>query len=144
MRDAFINPKNGETYEWPLNHEGEEDSGRGINITSTVNTGGFGLVRQQGDFDPFVLKWTGSILEEAQWVEMWRWNEICRAQTIYLRDFTGATYEGIISEWTPKRVRVAKNMRGGTVNEFHKHEYTFAFTVTRIVNGPLKDIVNIG
>lgn len=144
MREAFINPKNGETYEWPVNHNEEDDNGRGLNITHTANTGGLGLVRQQAEFDPFTLNWRGKILTREQWVEMWRWNELCRVQTIYLRDFEGATFEGVIVEWKPKRVRVVKNTRGGTTAPMHMYEYTFAFEVIRIVNGPLAGIVNVG
>jgi hypothetical protein len=51
----------------------------------------------------FVLNWAAQIVHREQQRQMWRWYAISKAHTIYLTDFDGQKYEGIISSLTMAR-----------------------------------------
>jgi hypothetical protein len=136
MQDRFQNPANGTTYTWPINHSDEEESGKTRTIERTANTGSVGAVKQQGDDGPIILRWKGTILTRAQLVAMWTWFNLCRTQTIYLRDFDGQEYEGQITTFTPQRKRTLRNPRDTSAPN-HYWTYSFEFEVYRFVSGDM-------
>jgi hypothetical protein len=109
--NVFTNPANGQTYVWPINHDAEEAFGKTREIEHTAPTSGIGLLRQQGDDQPLVIKLAGTILTKAQRDAMVAWYELCEGQTIYWTDFAGESYEVLITEFSPIRKRAARNMR---------------------------------
>lgn len=138
VSNRFEDPATGETYDWHVNHAEEEDSGRTRNIDLSGNTSGLGLVRQQGEKPPISLRWRGSILHNAQLVEMWRWFEKCEDRTIRLRDFAGDYYEGTITAFQPQRKR-GENRNDRANAPLHYWSYTLEFQVLRVLDGALAD-----
>lgn len=134
MRNRFTNPANGDFYDWVLNHSDEEESGHTTTVNRTANTGGTGLVRQQGDDGPWLLRYTGTILDRSQHQAMMRWKQISRGQTIYFKDYDGQEYEVVINQYTARRVRVLRNRRDPSM-PFHRFEYTIEMEVVRFIAG---------
>lgn len=134
--NQFVNPRNGATYSWPINHDEEEEFGKSRNIEHTAPTASTGLVKQQGDESPLILRLNGKILEEAQLTAMKGWWSLCATQTIYFYDFAADHYEVIITAFRPKRKRTVRNPRGGTANPLHYWEYTIEMEVIRVLAGP--------
>lgn len=145
MRNRFTNPLNGATYDWPINHASEEEFGYDLNIEHSGNTGNVGLVRQEGDPSPIVLRYSGTLLTRAQFEAMWGWVKLCRSQpgsppqTIHFRDFDNQQYEVLITEFKPTRQRTLKNPRGGTDTPHHYWTYTISMEVIRTISGDLHD-----
>jgi hypothetical protein len=140
-RNRFFNPATNETYAWPVNHNEEEETAKARNITRTAPTSGYGLVRQQGDDGPFLLKLSGTILDRAQLVAMWRWYAICRAQTIRFIDFDDQSYEVQITDFAPRRVRKAIAPRRDPSAPTHYWTYTITMEVYAFIAG---DMVGAG
>lgn len=137
MRDTFINPANGEKYEWKIGHKAEEPTSKTRQITESANTGNTGLVKQQGDVQPLILKYSGSILHASQHSEMWRWYELCETQTIFFQDFMGNEYEVIITDFAPKREPTIRNPKDFKNAPFHYWTYTITMEVIRVIKGEL-------
>jgi hypothetical protein len=134
--NIFTNPAApGDVYQWAINHSEEEESGRDRQIETRANTGNVGLVRQQGEMTPLLLRYTGTILEKAQLDEMLRWFRLCETQTIYFTDFAGDSYEVQISSFKPTRVRAMRNTRGLATNPLHYWRYTIEMHVLRVLAG---------
>lgn len=135
--NKFEDPKGGKTtYEWLINHNEEEASGKRRNITRSANTDGTGLVRQQGDDSPLVFKWSGTMLHNSQVKEMAEWMELSRTQTIYLEDFANDKYEVIITAFEPKRIRTMRNPRAsGDPERLYYWTYTIELEVIRVRDG---------
>lgn len=127
-------------YPWPLNHTDEDPVGKKRNISYGANTAGTGLIKQQSDSSPLVLRWKGRILEESQNQAFWEWFQLCESQTIYVEDFAGAQYEVTISDYEPTRRGVVRNSRGGTTNPDYIYEYTLEMQVIRVISGPAAGI----
>lgn len=138
MQNRFENPANGEIYQWPVNHDEEEEMGRARTISRSATTGNVGMVRQQGEDGPLILKWRGKILHRSQFQAMWRWFEISRTQTIWVADFDGNRYEVQITAFTPKRVRKLSNHGRDKVNTpWHYWEYGIEMEVIKVLWGDL-------
>lgn len=140
MRDKFINPSNGESYEWHLGHSDEEASGKARVIQESANTGNTGLVKQQGDVQPMVIKVSGTILHKKQIEEFWRWFELCETQTIYYVDFAGEEYEVIITSFLPKRQGTVKNPRDFANAPYHYWTYSLAMEVIAVRSGIMSGV----
>jgi hypothetical protein len=135
VSNRFIDPKTAEVYDWPINHEAEQNGGRSRAVDSSQNIDGTRTIQSQGELEPLKFTFTGTILDQAQHDALWAWVAKCETQTIHLRDFAGDEYEGIIDTFQPIRVRVAQNPRQPT--KPWKWTYTMSFTVVKVVSGAL-------
>lgn len=131
----FTNPITSATYDWPINHNEEEDSGRVSEMTFEANSSNVGLVGTQGELQPLVLKYQGTILTEAQVIAMLGWFALCRTQTIYYTDPAGDQYEVVIASFLPRRQRVARNQRDLVNAETFIWKYTIEMAVVRVISG---------
>lgn len=117
VANTFIDPTNGETYEWPINHNDETGSsakGGGMgglerNYTVSAPTSLNINIRQQAANDPLSLSWKGVALTRAQHQEFLRWFGKCSHHSIILRDFSGDEFEVVITAYIPQRTPVAQN-----------------------------------
>lgn len=133
-RNRFTNPANGAFYDWHINHDEEDEGGRRRAIEYTAPTSNIGLVQQQGDDPPIMLKYTGKILHAAQHAQFIAFFNLCRTQTIIFTDFAGDSYEVIITAYVPKRVRTLRNQNDPTI-PFHYWTYTVEMSVVRVIAG---------
>jgi hypothetical protein len=137
-RDRFVNPVSGEVYSWHINHSDEEEVSKERSITRTSNTGNVGVVRQQGDDGPLLLRFTGSILHRAQLVAMWRFYAMCHSQTIHFYDFDDQAYEVQIIAFSPVRKRTLRNPRDSSA-PMHYWTYSITMEVYAYINGDMRD-----
>ncbi len=108
--NKFTDPKTAKAYNWPVNHSEEGEAGVARSVTHGARSGN-GLVSQQADDQPLVLKYTGTIFHLAQVQEMLAWYLLCRTQTIYFTDFAGEEFEVIVTAFRPVRKRTLRNPR---------------------------------
>jgi hypothetical protein len=134
-RNTFTNPATGTSYEWPINHESEDAMGKVRNITRTSPTGNVGLVKQQGDDGPLLIKLHGTILSRAHYAAFWNWYALSRAQTIHFTDFDGQSYEVQITSFQPVRVR--NLYRAGKDPHMHHWTYDMEMEVYTLLAGDL-------
>ena len=112
VREQFIDPAgNRTTYSWVINHSDEDEFGKERQINHGANTANTGLVKQQSDDSPMVLRLQGTILHKAQHTEFIAWWKLSETQTIHFVDFTGDRYEVIVTAFKPIRKRTIKNPR---------------------------------
>ena len=137
-RNRFQDPAgNRANYDWQINHSEESAFGKTRNMERAALTGtGAGLVKQQTDSSPLVLKWNGTILHKAQVDEMIAWWELCETQTIYLHDFAGDSYEVIITSFNPTRHRTIRNPRDYANAPLWYWKYELECEVISIIDGP--------
>lgn len=129
-RPKFTNPATAAEFTWPFGHTEEEESGSRRNVGSTANTGNVGLVRQQGDLQPQVLRYTGTIFTQAHLDAMEDWTALCEGQTIYFTHPSGERWEVVISEFTAKRQRAVFNARADNASaRYWTWKYTLAMDV---------------
>ncbi len=140
MRDSFIDPKTAFTYEWHIGHESEAAVGKKRAVTHSANTANTGLVRQQGDVQPLILKYEGKILHLKQYEEMFRFYELCETQTIIYRDYMGEEYEVLITEFSPQRLATVKNPKDFANAPRHYWKYTIEMEVVRVIKGALEGL----
>jgi hypothetical protein len=139
MRNRFTDPAAVvAAYDWPINHNEEEESGKARNITRTAPTGNVGLVKQQGDDGPFILKLKGHIKTRAQYAAFWQWYQLCRTQTIYFRDFDNQQYEVQITSFLPTRLRRHSYPGPGLDPYDHYWTYTMELEVYRFISGVMQ------
>lgn len=138
--NMFVDP-NGvrAAYSWPINHLEEDAVGQHRNIQFSAPTGHLGLVEHQGDADPLVLSWKGTILTRAQLVEMLKWFQLCQSQTIFLFDFAGDGYEVTWANFDPTRKAVARNQADLGNAPLWIWEYTAQFNVITFLAGPFAE-----
>lgn len=141
MRDRFINPLNSEIYLWDIGHAEEEPTSKTRQITNSANTANTGLIPQQGDLQPTILKYTGTILKKSQLVEFWRWYELCEEQTIYFADYAGNEYEVMITDFGPKRQSTVRNPRDFVNAPLHYWTYSISMQVIRTIAGDMVGVV---
>lgn len=137
LRNRFINPADDSDYVWEINHDEEEEFGRRANFELSAPTGnGTDFVRQEGQQDPLGFKLSGTILTQTQYNAFWFFYTLSRVQTIYFEDVSGAMFEVTITSFLPKRVRAAKNPRGGTgVVSHYTWSYTLEMQVINVISG---------
>lgn len=136
-RNIFTDPASVRAaYPWAINHSEEEEFGKERNITHGANTGGTGLVKQQSDDSPLVFQFNGTILTEAQVIEMNAWWELCRTQTILFTDYAGDEYEVIITAFKPTRHRTVRNPRDPANAPLWYWKYEIKMEVIRVISGP--------
>lgn len=137
----LTNPANNQSYTWPINPSEEEEIQRRQNIETSGNTSGLGLVVQQGSPDLLRKSGTGTIFTLAQKQALDGWFNLCYTQTVYLADDTGDVFEGIITEFSTTRQRVAINRRDMVNAPHHVWKYKFEFTIIRAVSGSMVGMV---
>lgn len=140
MRDKFTNPRNGEIYEWHTGHSEEEANGKTRTIQESANTGNTGLVKQQGDVQPLVLKYSGTILFKKQIEEFWRWYELCETQTIFFTDYAGEEYEVLITSFLPQRKPTVKNPKDFANAPRHYWSYSITMEVIAVRSGVMSGV----
>lgn len=133
-RDRFQNPANGTVYQWPVNHDEEDASGKTRQITATAPVAGVGRIRQQGEENPLQIRWSGKILHRAHLQQMWAWFAVSRTQSIYLYDFDNQGYEVVITDFTPQRHRTLRNPRDPSA-PMHYWSYSITFDVLNFLAG---------
>jgi hypothetical protein len=115
FRNYFIDPNTLTVYPWHVNHKPDGDKGtaKKRNIELTANTGNVGLVRQQGDTEPIVLKREGTLITLDQEEQMWKWFQLCESQTIYFVEFSGDAYEVQITSFSVQKIGTGGPTRNG-------------------------------
>lgn len=135
-RNIFTDPKGVRTaYSWQINHSEEDTFGKTRTVEHGANTGNTGLVKQQGDSSPLVIKVKGAILHKAQLEEMIAWWDMCEDQTIYFQDFAGDKYEVLITSFQPVRKRTIRNPRDFANAPLWWWTYDLEMEVVRIIPG---------
>lgn len=134
-RNMFIDPRTGDEYLWQINHDEEDGTGRERPVESSQNVAGTRTIQTQGDLTPLKLRYSGSILTQAQLDAFWDWFHRCETQTIWFRDVADDEYEVTISSFIPKRVRVASNSR--QLDKPWKWTYTIEMTVVKVRSGSM-------
>lgn len=128
------------TYDWLINHDEEEAFGRARNIEHTALLKGTGLVIQQADDGPLLIKVSGTIFHTSQIQAFDSWFARTRTETIHFRDFAGDVYEVIITAFQPKRQRTLRNPRDASAPLWY-WKYTMEMEVLTIVSGTRTNLV---
>lgn len=136
-RNTFTDPATGNTYQWLINHDEEEDGGKTRTINRAGLTSNVGTVKQQGEDGPLMLRFRGTILDRSQYQAMWAWFELSRSQTIYFTDFDGQAFEVQITSFTPKRLRKARSPQRDPSTPLHYWQYGIEMEVYRVIAGDL-------
>lgn len=137
VHNVFTNPANGDQFTWPVNHDTEDLGGRTRSISYGGNTLEVGLVRQQGDDLPLQFKYSGTLFTQAAIQRMFDFFNLGRTQTIYLTDFSGAQYEVLITDFTPVRKRVVRNVHDPVNAPTWIWTYSITMDVVTIISGYL-------
>lgn len=137
MKDTFIDPLTGREYIWKVGHEEEQAVGKSRNVTHSGNTAGTGLIRQQGEPAPLILKYAGKILHLSQYEEFWAWYQLCESQTIYYRDYFGEEFEVVITQFEPIRKPTVRNPKDFANMPRHYYTYTITMEVVKVRAGAL-------
>jgi hypothetical protein len=133
--NRFTDPETGVFYDWQINHLEEEEAGFRRSIQHSASTNGVGgLVWQQGDDEPIVFNYRGTILDPAQHAQFVAYSNLCKDHTIIFRDFAGDEYE-VLMTYTPRRESVMRNPRGGTIAPYHIWRYTMTLQVIQALSG---------
>lgn len=136
FRNYFIDPSTAEVYRWHANHRPDGDKGTSKKraIELTANTGNVGLVRQQADSEPLLLKREGVLITLEQEEAMWRWYQLCEDRTIYFVEFNGDAYEVQITSFSVQRKGTGGPTRNG---ERFYAEYELEMEVYKVLTGVL-------
>lgn len=133
-RNTFEDPNGVRTaYPWLVNHDEEGDFGKRRTIQHGANTANTGLVRQQSDDEPLIMRLSGTILHQSQYDEMIAWFALSKTQTIYFEDFSGDRYEILFTSFQPKRQKTIKNPRDFANAPYWFWKYELEFEVVRFL-----------
>lgn len=133
LPNIFIDPRTNVQYQWPINHTSEDTTGKSRQISDGAPTSNVGLIPQQGASTPLKLTWKGTMFDILQVVATTGWWNLCETQTIYLQDFSGASYEVIIEDFHTLRKSVVRNPR--MPGQAWQWEYTIVIRVLKIFAG---------
>lgn len=129
------------TYNWPINHNEEDEGGRDVSIERTATTNGTSFVRQIGEVSPEIFRWKGTILQTAQFDKFEAYFAESNGlgagprRTIHLVDQLARRFEVWFNSWKPIRHRAARNPRGGSADEKLVYwTYSVEFEVVRRVS----------
>lgn len=143
-RNKFIDPAgNRTTYNWQINHDEEDDFGKTRNVDHGANTANTGLVKQQADDGPMVIRVRGTILHAAQIEEMIQWFKLSGTQTIYFEDFTGDQFEVLVTSFKPTRQKTIKNPRDFTNAPYWIWKYELEMEVIAFRTGNIWEGVTV-
>lgn len=138
--NRFIDPVTATVYDWPVNHNEEDETGKRRNFdrgapTARPGNSGVGLIRHQSADEPLVLRWRGRILHQSQFAQMIGWWKLCETQSIHVRDFTLAEYEVVIASFTYQRKGVVRNAKDPVNAPLWVWDYTLEMEVLTFVGG---------
>lgn len=136
-RDRFVNPANGQAFDWPVNHESEDEQAKTRTLAARATTGLNRRVWTQGEDQPMTLRWMGKILSRNHLRTMWDWYNLSGSQTVYLYDFDGQGYEVFITAFRPKRERKLSYYGKDPTVPHHYWSYTIEFVVVSFIQGDL-------
>lgn len=122
-------------YQFPINHETEDEFGGERSIEHTAPTSNVGAVRQQGDDGPLVMRLQGRILHKAMHQTLQNFFEQSRTRTMRFRDFEGEEYEVLITAYKAKRQGVVLNSKDLTNARLHIYSYTLQMEIIRVISG---------
>jgi hypothetical protein len=131
-RNTFYDPVTNQTYEWHRNHAEEEAGALTRTVTATGTTGLTGMVRTQGERQPFVIKLKGKIVHRDQHQAFLLWFQRCENQTIIFTDF-----EVQITDYEPQRVRRLKASAPDPAMQDYSIDYTLQLDVYRMIAGDM-------
>jgi hypothetical protein len=134
-RNRFTNPADGTFYDWQVNHSDEGGFGKDRQIAYSANTANTGLIEQQGDATPLLIKLTGTIFHKHQIEEFIKFWKLCENQTVYFKDFAGEEYEVLITSFVPVRKRTVKNPRDFAHAPLWYWTYELELNVVRVISG---------
>lgn len=115
-------------YVFQVNHSDEEADEKRRNLERSSPTSGVGFVRQQGEDSPEVLRYSGTILHQAQKDAFDDYYDACRTRTIKFRDFTDNERDVLITAFSATRQRTAQNPRDPSIR-LHFWKYTIELEV---------------
>lgn len=139
-RNSFYDPITDTTYVWQRNHAEEDPSGLTRNVSASSTTGSTGMVRQQGERQPFQKKVKGKIVHRAQFQAFLAWYEKCENQTIIFTDWDGQQWEVQITDFQWSRVRRLKASAPDPAMQDHSIDYTMTLDVYRMVAGDMAGV----
>lgn len=113
MKNRFLNPANGDTYTWHVNHR-DQDTRLESQYSWSSSTGGSPLP-QFGGKKAEVWALRGTILHKAQHEAFLTWLALSEAHTLHFRDCDGTSYEISILAYNPTRVAVSRNPQDPTM-----------------------------
>lgn len=131
VRDNLL----GDDFTWEVNPNGQEEVQRGRNISYSSPTGYVGLIRQQGDRQPFVIRYKGRALTDNHWRQMNYFHAISEQRTLFFRDIDDDEYQVTIPEFRWTRVPVAFNPRDPTYAPYWVWDYVIGFDVFAVMPG---------
>jgi hypothetical protein len=145
----FFDPATGDSYNWAINHNDETGSaakggGQGgleTNYTISAPTSLGIFIRQQAANDPMSFSWKGTALTRAQHQQFLIWFEKCQHNSIILTDFSGDSFEVLITAYIPVRKMVAQNRNDMANARTWVYDFQIDFDVIATVSG---DYTNAG
>lgn len=137
MQVRFTDPATGATYDWAINpgYAGvTAPTQKQRNITRTSSTSNGAPTRQQGDDGPSLIRWEVEVFTEAHELQLWVWYQLCKTQTIYLRDWAGEECEGQIVVLGRQQVGVVRGPGDASERGMYA-KYVFEFEIYRFISG---------
>lgn len=122
-------------YVWEANYDTEDEFSRARSYQRTATTDGVGVVRQQGDDGPVILKVSGVALRRVQHEKFVAFFLAARDRTMHFIDFEGYDYEVFITAYNPTRVRTSRNPQDPSMM-FHYIKYSLQFEAVNVLSGP--------
>jgi hypothetical protein len=122
-------------YSWYVNYQEESGFGGRRDLEISANTAGTGVIIQQGGEQPVMISLTGKFPTKAQHQAFIAFFRRCQVTTVHFVDFEDQRYEVIITAYDGRRVRAARNLRGGNDAKLHYYEYTMEMQVLRTISG---------
>lgn len=110
------------TYQFAINHYTEDGLDFSRSVERTAVTTGPAFVLQQGEVTKGTFRYSGTILQQAQFDAMKAYFDACQNRTVFFADFTGTEYEVLITRFNPKRVACAHNPQDPSI-PFHYYTY---------------------
>lgn len=102
-------------YTFHINHSDEDAIDQSRNLTRTAVTTGPQFVLQQGESSPRILRYSGTIMDQAQLDAMQAYYNACATRTIFFLDVQNIEYEVLILRFAPQRKRTLQNPRDITL-----------------------------
>lgn len=129
-RNLFIDPVNGATYTWAVNHRTEEVNGRQREITQLHPVGAgwapSDVTSQQGETTPRKMRLGGRAFTIIQHSYFLIYYYLCRTQTVlFHHGADDVTYEVLVTAYEFQRRAVTRAPRG----DAHVFDYTMELEI---------------
>lgn len=143
IANVFVDPTNGYTYRWEINHNDESGGGNksgssgGLqrNLTISAPTSNNLHIRQQAASDPFSYSWKGQFNTRAQHQEFLKWWKMCDSHSIILEDFSGDISEVLIVGYVATRKATILNRADMTFAPLWIYEFQMDLDVINWISG---------